>query len=288
MKIDNIIVKNFSGQVSEEESSYLKTWLELSETNRCYYKHIIHILETLQKENKNEFEIPDIDGEWERLKNSIHLKQRQNNRVFLRIAAIFITILGTSLIFMYIFKPENKSERHAGLPKSLHRDTIVPEKAAAEPQAISSQKKVYYSAPGSHELLLADDSRVILDRGSKLVFDDKGPRRLAFLDGSGVFHVKHLVKKDFLLSTDKLGVHVTGTIFEIRESSSKKKVDIYVQEGEIEVFSKRDKSTRQLIRTGECYVYNVKQDKFRQKNTRKNKLKFKSLKNRFTNFFKKE
>jgi transmembrane sensor len=133
--------------------------------------------------------------------------------------------------------------------------------------------------------MLADNSKVILDPNAKLVFKNEKSQRQAFLEGSALFHVRHEAGKDFLVSADKLDVRVTGTIFEVRESANKKKIDIFVEEGQVEVFSKRDKSRMQVIHAGECYVYNVKQDKFHQKNTSRIRFKIKRLRGKFQNFF---
>ncbi len=291
LKIDNIIVKNFSGHASGEENSYLKTWLDLSDANKRYYDHVVHVLETLKKEKEGEFEIPEIDGEWEKLKNTIYLKQRRRNLVFLRIAAFFVIILGTSFFFMYNSRPEEKKEvRQAGIQeKNQHNDSSHQE-TNEEPEQVSPQKirkEEFNTKAEAREFFLADDSKIILEPNSDFVFKNQQATRRAYLNGSGIFHVKK-DGKNFLLSTDALDIHVIGTIFEISESSNKKKIDIFVEEGQIEVVSRKDKSVKQTVSAGECYVYNVKQDKFHQKNTSRIKLKFSVLKSKFKNFFKKD
>ncbi|MGV3631428.1 MAG: FecR domain-containing protein [Bacteroidota bacterium] len=292
LKIDNIIVKSFSGQASEEEKSYLDTWLDLSETNRKYYEHVIHVLETLKKEKEGEFEIPDINAEWEILKNKIHLKQRRKNLVFLRIAAIFMIILGTSFLFMYNSRSAAPQKQQLAEHKKADQDSSSQKQkqdtGSDTVQPAELQKNQYNTINDVQELFLADNSKIILDAHSELIFKDQKTVRKAYLNGSAAFHVKHMDNRNFLLSTHDLEVHVVGTIFEINESSNKKKIDIFVEEGQIEVYSKKDKANKQVISAGECYVYNVKQDTFHQKNTNRMRLKFKDMKTKFKNFFEKE
>jgi ferric-dicitrate binding protein FerR (iron transport regulator) len=292
LKIDNIIVKSFSGQASPEESSYLETWLELSETNRKYHGHILQVLETLKNEKDDQFEVPDIDSEWERLKTSIHVKQKRKNLVFLRVAAIFVVILGTSFLFMYNSRQVKPEDKQFAVSKQQEKDTNtqtnIPAADTTKAKPAKLQREEYTTLADSRELALTDNSKLILDPNSSFSFKNQKNARKAFLAGSAVFNVSHIDNKDFLLATDKLEVRVVGTIFEIKESSGKKKIDIFVEEGQIEVFSKKDKTNKQIISAGECYVYNVKQDKFHQKNTNRIKLKFSGLKTKFKDFFEKK
>jgi transmembrane sensor len=190
----------------------------------------------------------------------------------------------------------SKREKHTQVQVSAHKkadqntatQTGIKDSSSVEPERNMTAKEEFKTGDGQQELVLADHSKVLLDPDAKLQFTNKGTHRQCFLDGSALFHVRQQDGKDFLLSTDKLDVRVTGTIFEVRESSNQKKIDIFVEEGRIEVFSKRDKSRMQVINAGECFVYNVKQDKFHQKNTSRTRLKFKGLKSKFKTFFEKD
>jgi len=84
-------------------------------------------------------------------------------------------------------------------------------------------------------LLLPDSSKVILNTGSSLTFDNfTGKTREVHLSGEAFFDIKHNPQKPFIVHTGRIKTTVLGTAFNIRADSSSH-ITVTVSRGKVKV-----------------------------------------------------
>lgn len=84
----------------------------------------------------------------------------------------------------------------------------------------------YEAASTQQEILLPDQSKVILAPGSSLIYFATKQERQVELHGSSFFTVKRDVDKPFKIKSKELLISVLGTAFEVTQSKSKNKVAV--------------------------------------------------------------
>jgi len=163
-------------------------------------------------------------------------KQIGLKNYFLRIAAILILTITTSISSYYIYT--DYSSKH----NMLSYETIVPH---------GSQSKI----------ILPDGTVVWLNSGSTLKYDNSYGRknRTVLLTGEGYFDVTKAPNKPFFVYADQIKIKVLGTVFNVRAYSDEKKVEVNLLEGKIDVSLKDEPSL--ILLPNEEMVYNKRENR---------------------------
>lgn len=120
----------------------------------------------------------------------------------------------------------------------------------------------------TEQIILADDSKVILNANSTLSYDENQPRKV-WLKGEAFFEVtrKPTTGENFQVFTNDLTVEVLGTIFNVKNRNNQTKV--FLEEGKV-VLAMEEQITNSIeMMPGELISYSKKQQKIIEQRTAK-------------------
>src|SRR5690606_13862251 len=113
---------------------------------------------------------------------------------------------------------------------------------------------------------LPDESIIQLNSNSTLTWgrewENEG-ERIVNLEGEAFFQVEHLDGLPFVVNTDDISVHVTGTQFNV--NSRRQKTMVYLDEGKVNVAVKERPDEKYAMEPGEELVYQASADQLEQK-----------------------
>jgi transmembrane sensor len=158
-------------------------------------------------------DIIDIDKAWEKLNGRIEaektviplsVQRRAFFQTFARIAAMVIIVAGMGWLVFEVAAPEQM--------------TIT---SSADERNI--------------EVLLADGSRIYLNRDSKLTYPEKFGRnnRKVSLEGEAFFDIAPDALKPFIIDAGKATVRVLGTSFNVMTDNGYNEVEVFVASGKV-------------------------------------------------------
>ena len=112
---------------------------------------------------------------------------------------------------------------------------------------ISTKKEIVTKNATKTNLVLPDGTKVWLNAGSKLSYDETygNKYREVVLTGEGFFDVTKNANKPFIIHTRKMDIKVLGTAFNVRCYPDEKKVETSLLRGSIEVTLK-DRPTEKI------------------------------------------
>lgn len=113
---------------------------------------------------------------------------------------------------------------------------------------------------------LPDESIIQLNSNSMLTWGrgwENGGERMVNLEGEAFFQVEHLDGLPFLVNTDDITVHVTGTQFNV--NSRRQKTMVYLDQGKVNVAVKERPEHKYEMVPGEELIYVASTDQVEQK-----------------------
>ena len=164
-------------------------------------------------------EVIDVDKAWGRLNSMIEtespvilLQKTTILRTFARIAAMVIIVTGIGWLLFGVIAPQELTAT-----------------------ATADQKNV--------EILLADGSKVYLNRNSRLNYpkEFRSNSRMVSLRGEAFFDIAPDAERPFIIDAGKAKVRVSGTSFNVITDNSSNEVEVYVSTGSVILIS-NDKS----------------------------------------------
>ncbi|MBX9851613.1 MAG: FecR family protein [Cytophagaceae bacterium] len=221
----NLIAKDFSGQISQEEKSLLNEWLNIP-SNRQAYEEYKMLWNSSEVQSDIAF---DEDKAWQKFSERISNIQSketplQPSRLFLKIAAVLVLVLcGSYLYFTFNAK-----------------DVVV---ASTENIQIFT---------------LNDGSKIWLNKNSSLTIsnDFNKEERVVYLKGEAFFEVSKNPDKPFIIYSRETKTRVLGTSFNINAYEENGGVEISVETGRVE-FSGMDGSNKVILVANQEAVFNV-------------------------------
>lgn len=164
-------------------------------------------------------EVIDVDKAWGRLNSMIEtespvilLQKTTILRTFARIAAMVIIVTGIGWLLFGVIAPKELTAT-----------------------ATADQKNV--------EILLADGSKVYLNRNSRLNYpkEFRSNSRMVSLRGEAFFDIAPDAERPFIIDAGKAKVRVSGTSFNVITDNSSNEVEVYVSTGSV-ILTSNDKS----------------------------------------------
>lgn len=244
---------------SLRESEEFLVWLEESEEHKALFEDLCNYQEAerrLLPENN-----PDIDLQWERVKN-IHLRKEKNNNRRRLVRTIGIIGIAASFILIFLVgdhfystqeeKPIETalSELLSISPDKKGSEVIIKAKENIRPVILSTEKgettpiykkvldytqdtttttieRLTLTTPRgkSIKVYLKDGTEIWLNDESRLVYPSCfiGPSRTVELEGEAYFKVAHDGKHPFIVKHDGVLTQVLGTEFNIRSYENETK-----------------------------------------------------------------
>lgn len=206
-----LLAKYITGQATTEESDKARKWIEDSDQNSELFTQLSNIWEKFPDENKNYF--PDVEEALKKVNDKLSNYEKQTGEskkhlkisVFLlRIAAVFLIIAGSWLLFHQLTKPKF-------LSKINETDHPV-------------------------DLYLPDNSIVTLNKGAFINYPSKFRKNIREIEfyGEAFFQIAKDIKKPFVIHTDQSYIRVLGTTFNVRALKSEPLITVSVTEGKVE------------------------------------------------------
>lgn len=280
-KVEDLIVKYLSNEISNEELETLNEWLKNTENQTIFKEYRrINALASVSLQNTN------VEEQFGRLQEKIiNTKKpvRKLRQRVLKYAAILILFLGTSAVLYQLVISDNLKtfpEESNEITLQLADGTIkiVGEKTSsivandnkflgknAQVAKDGNQELLYntLSVPYGKRirLVLSDGTNAVLNSGTKLKYPTnfiEGHSRVVYLDGEAYFSVtKSLLHDRFLVNTRDLDVQVYGTKFNVSSYQNEQKTAATLVEGSIAVkYAKTESSkTKELfVKPGEAAI----------------------------------
>jgi transmembrane sensor len=161
------------------------------------------------KQTDNDF--IDVDKAWERLNGRIEaekpvvtMRRLSFFQTFARIAAMVVIVAGIGWLLFAVGAPGKVTVTSADDEKNI-------------------------------ELLLADGSKIYLNRDSKLTYPKEFGRnnRKVTLRGEAFFDIAPDASRPFIIDAGKASVRVLGTSFNVMTDNGHKEVEVYVSSGKV-------------------------------------------------------
>jgi transmembrane sensor len=222
-KIWDIIIRTLQGEADAAESGALQEWLQSSAANRRLFSDIKKIwVETEAiKVYTGKY---DVDAAWEKINKRIH-QYEQGGRVRplnfnWKIAAAVAVLVVSGAISFWAY------------------DRLKVHELTASTTASQMQ-----------EVHLADGSRVVLNKRSKLTYSDKfnGGKREVLLEGEAFFDIAKDSTKPFVIHTLHSDVQVLGTSFNVRAYKEEPVVVVDVVTGKVAFSDSKGKKKVYLL-----------------------------------------
>ena len=235
--MDELLTKYMLNETTPVENETISRWLEQSEDNRRYFNHFKLIWDTA-RDLKIESNL-DPETSWAEFKQlatdikpGATVRSINQPKRWLRVAAVWLTILGCAALIYTLNKP--------GKPNLL---------------TLQSNNVV-------RKITLADSSVVTLNKTSQLTYPDRfaGNTREVNLKGEAFFDVAHDKSKPFMIHVNGVTVRVVGTSFNIKSAGDS--TEVIVETGIVQVMQQEVE-----VRLKPKEKVMVKSGKFKKGNT---------------------
>ncbi|MCK7537505.1 MAG: FecR domain-containing protein [Marinilabiliales bacterium] len=202
--------------MSEREWADAAAWLsgEKSSGDEAARLLISEDGEIMKKWNdlkQTDTDIIDVDKAWDKLNGRIEaekpvitLQRRSFIQTFARIAAMVIIVAGMGWLLFEVAAPEKITVTSAADEKNI-------------------------------EVLLADGSKIYLNRDSRLTYPKEFGRssRKVSLRGEAFFDISPDASRPFIIDAGKASVRVLGTSFNVMTDNGHSEVEVYVSSGKV-------------------------------------------------------
>ena len=234
-QFEKLMMHHLSGNVSENDERVLLDILNSDPIYKQLYNEMaktraISLIPLIESEKASNYKL------LLRLLNNGIFSYNQSDflKNFLRIAAVIIFILSTSVSTYYIYTEYNSKSN------LLSYQTIVP---------LGSQTKI----------VLPDGTIAWLNSGSTLKYNNSygNKNRTVYLTGEGYFEVYKNPGKPFFVYANDIKVKVLGTVFNVRTYNDEGTVEVNLLEGKVDISMSKGETNQILsLLPNEKMVYN--------------------------------
>lgn len=214
--MDNLIIKYFTKEISEDELKNLISWINENKENEKIFFDLKSIYDTKNPQpNKSE-----IDTLWNRIHQDLNSSQNLQidyHKKYRRLKHILTYAASIIILFstFYIFK--NLQNQNKNIDTTLFSEISIPEQN------------------GTTQLVLSDGTIVKLKSNTKFRYPAQfgSNTREVFLDGEAFFDVTKDDEKAFIVNTNSQTIKVLGTSFNVKDYQSEKFSNITLVEGKV-------------------------------------------------------
>lgn len=266
--MSSLFLKQFTGEISEEEREELDAWIRKNPENRAWFEQK-NDLDFVVDDYKNSLLAKDSRKAWAGLERKMNKKSRNNRRRIIRyssVAAVVVIVALCSILFM----PEEQANVSLSSSGDIHKSALISllvskqrdsvrldidrdicvELAGVRNEANTliydtvhgegdevEYHTLYVGKGGEYKVILPDGSVVWLNSESSLRYPTRfsGNRREVELQGEGFFKVVRDERKPFEVKTGDLRVEVLGTSFDIMNYVNEKQARVTLASGKLRV-----------------------------------------------------
>ncbi len=245
-EIDDLIAKVLTDEASAAEQAEFMAWVEAAPDNRHYFDALKKVWDS-SAEALHNLDV-DTDTAWAKVQQRIHAKPKPLSVSWLSTKSILRAAAAIALLFT-VFQFFRTKE------------TI--------------EEKVFVAQNTVQQDTLTDGSIITLNKKAQLTTVFSTTERRVRLQGEAYFAVAANKEKPFVIEVKTLEVTVVGTAFKVDEQSLPNKIVVVVEEGIVEVRSKRGDIKR--LTKGDKVIYDTLLDTFEMsRNEDKNAMSFKT------------
>ena len=232
---ENLCIKDFTDNLTENEKKILNNWLSMSDQNKLLYDELKNIWSSTEPNNLEQ-DI-NLDEAWINIKNNITTK----------IETSADTKPSFSDYIASLFAPKFRPIWAVGTALLLIVSSILFLNQSG------SEKILKTISTGNGQMLevhLSDGSIVNLNSDSKIQYDENftGDKREIKLSGEAFFSVKK-DGRPFIINTDNAITKVVGTKFNVWSRASETRV--IVKEGKVSLAENMDSTKKVFLTKGE-------------------------------------
>ena len=235
---DPILLSYLKGDASAEEKAMVEKWLNKGSGNKSRLDQLAKTWK--HSESVADFESIEVEKDWKKVKARMKFENKNIQTVsgktrnlfysVSRIAAVLIVLLGVSYV-LYNYGFGGGSEMIIN---------------------ITLQNKA--------DLVLADGTKVFLNKNSELSYPDRFNKRSreVFLKGEAYFEVARNEKLPFIINTPNGGkVQVLGTAFNVNTSAESGTTTVDVSKGKVALISPDNKIGKAVLMRDEMGVLSL-------------------------------
>ncbi len=235
-QFEKLMMNHLSGEISDKDACVLLAILNSDPKFKVQYNEMvktraISLIPVIESEKSSNYK-----NLLQLLNNGLLLnKQPKFIQYFLKVAAIIIFVLSTSISSYYIYTEYINSANNL-----LSYETVAP---------LGSQTKI----------VLPDGTIAWLNSGSTLKYNNSygNENRTVYLTGEGYFEVQKNPNKPFYVYANDIKVKVLGTIFNVRSYVDEADVEVDLLEGKVDISVESVKNSKILsLLPNEKMVFN--------------------------------
>jgi ferric-dicitrate binding protein FerR (iron transport regulator) len=233
-----LISRFLAGEISDNEITLLKTWLEIDHENRSIFNQENELWQ--ESSIKTKLDPYKSHEAWNDISVSLGIGNNSSHRIIILKKNYYrILLVAASIAFLIAF---------AGI------SLWISEKSISLQNRNSSTLVKTYDGEKSH-IFLSDSSRVILNVGSTLQYNGNYNRkdRTVKLTGEAFFDVHTNPGKPFIVQVGLMTVTATGTRFNVLSYNNENRVEITLEKGIIQVSVKGQNTIH--VKAGQQVVF---------------------------------
>jgi ferric-dicitrate binding protein FerR (iron transport regulator) len=229
---DSLIISYLKDELPEEQVAELKKWISQSKSNKRYFDEFMDVWLTYNASLQHPRKFDHNKG-FERFKLAVTEPPQKKNkpvriilRKYLKYAALILVVILAARILPDIYSPKPEITPVASL-----NEIVVPFGSRAH-------------------FLLSDGTRVTLNAGSKLSYDNLYgiENRIVELEGEGYFQVVAHPQHPFIVKTSLVSIKALGTEFNVKTYHGEKTIETTLVKGIVEVeFNEKTEQTKTLL-----------------------------------------
>lgn len=274
------MLKVLSGNASPEETKTVENWRKLDTANEKHYSRIKLIWDNSPSNTSVTF-LANTDKAWQKVSGALNQKKTKWNLLFKAAAVLLLLIVSGIFIKHFVFNTPEVQAPQITENKPVLKKEEKKEKSKPKTTTIQSTDSI-------KEFFLPDSSLVILNTASAIRYTDfsETGKRQVTLKGQGRFNVAVYKNLDFIVKTEQLVIRTTAACFVVNEIKKNGTTEIWVEEGQLEVYEQASKLNHIQISAKEKYIFNPTQRYFKKvKFSEKNKW-WKNFMSRLRKLFK--
>jgi len=212
-----LLPKVVAGEALPEEIRKVTEWIAESPSHKKEYDDFVRIWNMTEQAVSSD--VLDVDGEWDKLENTLFGKRLLPWKRILQVAALVVLV--SSLAFFALKQ--------------------------------GSRRSIAAGAAQITETVLPDGSTLYLNAGSKITYRKDFGRlhRQLRLQGEAYFEVKKNARLPFVVAAGGALVEVTGTRFNVRAYRHADRISVTVTEGTVRLSEARTPANQTPVQAGE-------------------------------------
>lgn len=222
-KYEELIVQYLTDTISKVDNDSLESWIKASGDNQKFFDEYCNVwLATKSVSNKLEFDVKSAFARFLDRVSQYEAKAEEEYSFLGKAKQIILSVYKIAAILILTFCLGFAAQWF------LSKNSVT---------KLLSYQEITAPLGSKTEILLPDQSKVILNAGSKLTYSsDYGTaKREVVLEGEGYFTVAHDKTRKFIVKAGKLEIIALGTQFNVKAYNTEKTIETTLVEGSVQI-----------------------------------------------------